>query len=78
MKMAKAAVVIDSYPAHLAGAVGTPAVVLFGPAPARVTGPRSDDAKIICLEPNHLDVCPEVGFVIVVSVSRHVSIRSIL
>lgn len=62
MKHAAAAVVIDSYPAHLAGAVDTPAVVLFGPAPARVTGPRSDNAKIICVEPNHLDVCPQMGF----------------
>lgn len=59
---ASAAVVIDSYPAHLAGAMDTPAVVLFGPAPARVTAPRSDKVQIICLEPNHLDVCPQMGF----------------
>jgi len=62
MALADAAVVIDSYPAHLAGAVHTPAVTLFGPAPARVTGPRSDKAPTVFLEPNHLDVCPEMGF----------------
>jgi ADP-heptose:LPS heptosyltransferase len=62
MDLAKAAVAVDSFFAHLAGARNVPAVVLFGPAPARVTGPRSDFAKVICLEPNHLDVCPEMGF----------------
>jgi len=58
MKHAKAAVVIDSFCSHLAGAVGTPAVVLFGPAPARVTGPRNDKNNMIFLQPNMLDVCP--------------------
>lgn len=62
MWLAHAAVAIDSYPAHLAGAVHTPVVALFGPAPARVTGPRSDKAPVVCLEPNHLDVCPQMGF----------------
>lgn len=56
MKNAKAAVVIDSFPSHLAGAVGTPAVVLFGPAPARVVGPIGHE-NMIFLEPNKLDVC---------------------
>ena len=56
---AKAVVAVDSFCAHLAGAAETPAVVLFGPAPARVTKPRFDDPKkLICLEPNKLDVCP--------------------
>jgi len=58
MKNARAAVVIDSFLSHLAGALGTPAIVLYGPAPARVTGPRSDNGTIINLEPNKLDVCP--------------------
>jgi ADP-heptose:LPS heptosyltransferase len=57
MKRAKAAVVIDSFPSHLAGALGTPVVVLYGPAPARVVGPKGDPNKIINLEPNKLDVC---------------------
>lgn len=57
MKRAEAAVVIDSFPAHLAGALDVPAVVLFGPAPARVTQPRSDVAKIVCLQPNMLEAC---------------------
>jgi ADP-heptose:LPS heptosyltransferase len=60
MKNAKCAVVIDSYPSHLAGALGTPVVVIYGPAPARVTGPRGDESKIINLEPNKLDVCPNL------------------
>jgi len=61
MARARAAVVMDSFPAHLAGALGTPVVVLYGPAPARVTGPRSDNGKVINLEPNWLDVCPVVA-----------------
>nr|BDD45809.1 hypothetical protein 8 [bacterium] len=56
MKRAEAAVAIDSFPAHLAGAVGTPVVALFGPAPSRVTGPIGK-GKIVCLEPKMLDVC---------------------
>jgi ADP-heptose:LPS heptosyltransferase len=55
---AKAAVVIDSFPSHLCGACGTPAVVLYGPAPARVTKPRSDNARMIHIEPDRLHVCP--------------------
>jgi ADP-heptose:LPS heptosyltransferase len=51
-------VVIDSFLSHLAGALNTPAVVLFGPAPARVTGPKGNPEKLIFLEPNKLDVCP--------------------
>jgi glycosyltransferase involved in cell wall biosynthesis len=58
MKNAKLAIVIDSFPSHLAGALKTPAVVLFGPAPARVTGPKGDMNKMIFLEPDKLKVCP--------------------
>lgn len=58
MKRAEAAIVMDSFPSHLAGAVGTPAVVLFGPAPARVTGPRFDSTPHVFLQPNMLDACP--------------------
>lgn len=58
MAHAKAAVVIDSFLSHLAGAVGTNAVVLYGPAPARVVGPRAQHgAKIINLQPDMLAVC---------------------
>lgn len=57
MKRAKVAVCVDSFPMHLAGALGTPLVALFGPAPARVTGSIGDPDKIINLEPNKLDVC---------------------
>jgi ADP-heptose:LPS heptosyltransferase len=60
MKRAKAAVCVDSFPMHLAGALGIPLVAIFGPAPARVTGPIGDPDKIICLEPNKLDVCPSL------------------
>lgn len=58
---AKAAVVIDSFPSHLCGALGTPAVVLYGPAPARVVRPRDDEGVIVNLEPNKLDVCPTLS-----------------
>ena len=58
VKNAKAALVIDSYPAHLCGALGTPALVLFGPAPARITRPRDDFGVVFYLEPNRIDVCP--------------------
>jgi len=58
MKHAKAAVVIDSFLSHLAGAIGTNAVVLYGPAPARVVGPRAQHgAKIVNLQPDMLAVC---------------------
>lgn len=58
MGRAKAAVVIDSFPSHLAGALGTPVVVLFGPAPERVVGPRVQDKDdYIALEPDMLQVC---------------------
>ena len=61
MKQARAAVVIDSFPSHLAGCVGTPVVVLYGPAPARVVRPWGDPDKVINLEPNKLDVCPSLS-----------------
>jgi glycosyltransferase involved in cell wall biosynthesis len=60
MSRASAAVVIDSFPAHLAAAVKTPVVVLFGPAPARVVGPIGDKDRMVFLEPNKLDVCPNL------------------
>ena len=59
MDKAVGAIVTDSFCSHLAGAVETPAVVLYGPAPARVVGPRYDDRSILVeLEPNKLEVCP--------------------
>ena len=62
MGHAKAAIVVDSFPSHLAGAVGTPAVVLYGPAPARVTQPRPQGTgTIINIEPDKLRVCPITG-----------------
>ena len=63
MKNAKAAIVIDSFPSHLAGAFGTPCIVLYGPAPARVVGPLHPDVPDnlwFDLEPNKLDVCPDM------------------
>jgi len=48
---------VDSFVSHLSGAVGTPVVVLYGPAPARVVGPCGDKDKIVNIEPDHLDVC---------------------
>jgi hypothetical protein len=62
MKHAKAAIVIDSFPSHLAGALGTPAIVLYGPAPARVVGPIQNALKNLWfdLEPDKLKVCPDM------------------
>ena len=57
MARAKAAIVIDSFPSHLAGALGTPVVVLYGPSPERVVGPRIQNGKYIPLEPDMLKVC---------------------
>ena len=57
MDNAAAAVVIDSFPSHLAGALKTPVVVLFGPAPSRVVAPISDPDKLICIEADKLRVC---------------------
>ena len=58
MKRAIGAIVIDSFLSHLAGAVGTPVVILYGPAPARVVGPLGDADRIINIQPNKLDACP--------------------
>ena len=60
MRHAKAALVIDSFPAHLAGYTGTPVVVLFGPAPARVTQPHKCNpaTPMTFIEPNRLQACP--------------------
>jgi len=57
MKNAKAAVVVDSFLSHLAGAVGTDAVVLYGPAPPRVVQPKAQGCKIVNLKPDMLKVC---------------------
>jgi glycosyltransferase involved in cell wall biosynthesis len=63
MKNASAAIVIDSFPAHLAGALDTPCIVLYGPAPARVVGPIHKGVPEnlwFDMEPNKLDVCPNM------------------
>ncbi len=60
MKRAKAAICVDSFPMHLAGALGTPVVAIYGPAPARVTGPLGDPEKIINLEADKLAVCAHI------------------
>lgn len=64
MQNALAAVTIDSFCSHLSGAVGTPQVALFGPAPARVTGPRFQNKRnkrsglgLIEMQPDMLKVC---------------------
>ncbi|MGH7504989.1 MAG: glycosyltransferase family 9 protein, partial [Longimicrobiales bacterium] len=41
----------DTGPAHLAAAVGTPLVALFGPKPSHVMGPLGHDARIARLHP---------------------------
>lgn len=41
----------DTGPAHLAAAVGTPLVALFGPKPPGIMGPLGDDARIVRLHP---------------------------
>ena len=47
---AHAAVTMDSGPMHLAAAVGTPLVVLFGPADPRRFGPRGRAGRIVILQ----------------------------
>jgi len=62
MDKAKGAIAVDGFVTHLAGAVNTPSVCLFGPAPSRVVGPRYDDRSILVeLEPNKLEVCPVIS-----------------
>jgi len=61
LEKADAAVCVDSAPMHMAAALGTNVVALFGPAPARVTGPKPQrGARVIALEPNKLDVCEKL------------------
>jgi glycosyltransferase involved in cell wall biosynthesis len=62
MKNALAAICIDSFCSHLAGAVNTPSVVLFGPAPPRTTAPHYvDSGDAIFIVPNLIKVCPQLG-----------------
>ena len=62
MAHAKAAVVIDSFLSHLAGAVGTDAVVLYGPAPARVVSPKAQHgAEIVNIQPDMLATCKNMS-----------------
>ena len=42
----------DTGPAHLAAAVGTPLVALFGPKAPHIMGPLGDDARIVRLYPD--------------------------
>ena len=54
---------VDTAPMHMAAAVGTPVVALFGPSDSKVWGPFSERAKVIALEdrfdcmPCHQDGC---------------------
>jgi len=61
MKNANAAIVVDSFMSHLAGAVGTDAVVLYGPAPPRVVQPKAQGCNIVNLKPDMLKVCKSMG-----------------
>jgi heptosyltransferase-2 len=47
--MSRAALVIsgDSFPMHLASAVGAPLIALFGPTDERKTGPRSSNSEVV-------------------------------
>lgn len=45
----------DSFPMHLATAVGAPLITLFGPTDERKTGPRSDNSLI--LRPDDCTMC---------------------
>ena len=47
---ARAAVTVDSGPMHLAAAVGTPLVVLFGPGDPRRFGPRGRPGQVAVLQ----------------------------
>lgn len=64
--MAASALVIsgDSFPMHLATAVGAPLITLFGPTDERKTGPRSNNSVILrpqdcrrCDKPNCASAC---------------------
>lgn len=59
IKHSQLSICVDSFVSHLSGAMGVPTIVLYGPAPARVVGPRmqGDQSKLIELQPNMLDVC---------------------
>lgn len=54
----------DSFPMHLATAVGTPLITLFGPTDERKTGPRSENSMVLrpgdchrCDKPNCASAC---------------------
>ncbi len=47
LKMSKLFFGVDSAPMHMAAAVGTPVVALFGPSDSRVWGPYTDKARVV-------------------------------
>jgi ADP-heptose:LPS heptosyltransferase len=47
IEMARVLVGIDSGPTHIAAAVGTPVVALYGPTDPAVTGPQGPDCIVL-------------------------------
>ena len=50
LREVRALVCTDSGPGHLAATVGTPVVTLFGPTPAEVTRPYTDQSRVVVAE----------------------------
>jgi len=61
MSKARFAVTIDSFHAHLAGALGVSQVVLFGSGNAAVCQPKQVGGNLICLSPDYVRDCQGLG-----------------
>lgn len=61
MGKAVAAITVDSFVSHLAGALGISQVCLFGSGNYRTIKPVQVQGELICVVPDYLEVCPILG-----------------
>ena len=62
MLSADLAITVDSFMSHLAGAMGTSQIALYGSGNASVCQPlQTGDSKLIALEPDYIRFCKGLG-----------------
>ena len=60
-RCAQAAVTVDSFVSHLAGALGVPQVCLFGSGNHNVVKPLQKCGKLVCMTPDYIKDCEGLG-----------------
>jgi len=61
MSKASLAITVDSFMAHLAGAMGVSQIALYGSGNAAVCRPKQLGGNLITLEPDYIKYCPGLG-----------------